>query len=71
MFFICLFCRFIDRFAPCALARLTIYLHANLRSSIATSICTHANVTFVINVLVVVLWTKRGRIGLCYFFMVS
>ena len=38
-------------------------LHANIRSRITISTCTHTYVMLVIGVLMVVYFTKRGRIG--------
>ena len=66
MIFICLVSKFIDRFALCAL-RFSLCLCSNLCPCIATSMCTHTNVTIVIDVLVIVFWTNRGRIGYVIF----
>ena len=42
---------------PCVLFCILLCLWANLCSCIATSTCMHANVTVVIDALVVVFWT--------------
>ena len=55
----------------CVFFLVLLCLHANLPSRIATPTCTHANVMVVINVRVVVYWTKLWRIGLYYFFMAT
>ena len=57
--------RFIDCFALCVL----FHCAMSVQEFMVTSTFMYTNVTVVIDVLMITI--KRGRIGLCYLFMVS